>query len=1224
MRSDPQPPPTLDPATDQPTRVGKWHKVLYGTTAGLCTLVLALPLTSAVADAVDGPSATVAGAVFEDRDNDGRFDDDESGIAGVTVSDGQKIVVTDEGGRYSFESDTERRGNDLVFVTQPTGYTVGTDEFMTPRFYRDLGALAAGDTVEANFGLRKDEASKSGGFTFGNVADPHVNAQLSEQIQEINSTRQNLAFIQVSGDLTNNATDSQFDFYKAGTKGSKVPVWPAVGNHEYAAGTTYADRINNYRKHVGPEWYSFDYSDRHFLVLENNGAAPFAEQLEWAKADLAQHMTTGKHLVVLTHQPMNVPFGSSSVYDEYGKVLEQYGAELILVGHEHSNDVEPNSDFAGTAKHIQTNSSSYTIDNSPRGFRFINMNDKTFENPFRMYGAEKELTITSPAPGTAVPLDKFPGIQVNAYDTTDAPVSARFRLDGRGTWNELKSTGEFTWFSGLPPGLPNPIGKHTVEVQVFDKTGASWKGTSEFTFTDEKAIKPVAGADWSQHHGDASHSGVAQDIINPGQRLAWSYRTKGTFLTGSPVIVDGVVYAGTRDENGDGNSAVHAVSQATGKKLWSYPVPSSVHGTIAVSDGLVFVPTLRGTLFALNAQTGELVWRNDPDAAPEGFNQRTYGYYGVSVADGKVLFPYQTRHGEGSRGIIVALDVKTGKRIWASPMAGNTMSDGTPAVADGRVYVGNQDGSIVIAYDLKTGERLWTGTDTLGGWQDGIPSAADGRVFIGSNNGIIARDGATGATLWSYVSSHPSLVSSGATPAAATIKGNVVYMSFPSGAVTALNATTGAVIWDRLLPGSQYRGGSFTSPALTGNTLFVGANSGGFYALDAGTGQPMWQQNLGTWVSAGPAISGNTVVVGAFDGNLYAFTPGGTSAKPWPVVTGKVTDKATGAPAAGTAVTVVQNGTVIGTTSTDAAGTYRVGLEKGAGTYTIQSSRLGFATAAKEINATDGEAFTVDLEISPVNVDAGIGKRLPSGLVEGGVGDIVIENKKLAMAIAKVYNDPQLPNSTTGKVLDMAVTGQPDQLDWINLPYVSTAEPLGGSAWQQLQTRSTDVQIVENTGEKAVVRVTGTSVDHPGLNIVTTYTATADDQFITATTEFSNTSAAAMPVWVGDAMDHDGTGSRSAVSGYPVVTSGGPFSQVPDAKRWIGQSGTGPDNQTYGLIYSAESGAFTGYSQSNFTMSKFHLTIPAGGSHTISRKIVVASNQGSADKFAVLNEIAAQ
>ncbi len=1199
----------------QPTT--KYHKLLYGVTAGLAALVIGLPLTGVLADAIDAPSATISGTVFEDRDNDDQKDSDEAGLAGVSVSDGQQIVVTDAQGRYTFSTDVQRRDVDLVFVTQPAGYSVGTDEFKTPRFYRNLGQLAAGDTRQVDFSIRKDKASEDGGFTFGNVADPHVNAQLAEQITEINSTKQKLAFIQVSGDLTNNATDGEFQFYKAGTSSSKVPVWPAVGNHEYSAGSTYAARINNYRKHVGPEWYSFDYSDRHFLVLEDNGAAPFAEQLEWVKADLAQNVKNGKHLVVLTHQPMNVPFGSSSVYDAYGQVLEQYGAELILVGHEHSNDVEPKSDFAGTAKHIQTVSSSYTIDNSPRGFRFVNMHNKTFDNPFRIYGAEKDLTVVSPAPGTSIPRDGFPGIQVNAYDSSDAPVSVRHRIDN-GSWKPLYSTGEFTWYGTLPDSTQ--YGDHTLEVEAADKTGATWKATSKFTLTSEKAIKPVAGANWSQHHGDASHAGVATDTVAAGQRLAWSYRTKGTFLTGSPAIVDGVVYAGTRDENGDGNSAVHAVSLATGRKLWSYTVPSSVHGSIAVSDGLVFVPTLRGTLFAVDAKTGLPKWRNDPGPAPEGNNQRTYGYYGVTVAEGKVLYPYQTRHGEASRGLLVALDVKTGQRIWASPMTGATMSDGTPAVSNGHVYVGNETADRVISYNLETGALEWTGTAALGGWQDGIPSAADGRVFIGSGNGIIARDATTGATLWSYRSSWPSLVNGNATPAAAAIKGDVVYMGFPSGEVAALNAGTGAVIWKRLLPGKQYRGGSFTSPVVSGNTLFVGSNGGSFYALDAGTGQPLWQQDLGTWVSAGPVVSGNTVVVGALDGNLYAFTPGGVAAKPWPVVSGKVTKKDSGEPVAATAVSVVQNGTAIGSTSTDAAGNYRLALEKGAGTYTIQSAQLGYGTAAKEITVGDGGASDVNLEVSPVTVDAAIGKRLSGGLVEAGLDDIVIENKRLAMAISKVFQDPQLTPSGPGKVVDMAITGQQDQLDWINLPYVSTAEPLGGGAWQQTQVRSTDIRITENTGTKAVVQVTGASAENPDLKVVTTYTATADEQFVTAATTFTNATGTPLTVWAGDALDHDGAGSRSAVSGNAVITSGGPFSQQSDANRWIGQSGTGADNQTYGLVYSAGSGAFTGYSQSIWTMSKFKLDLAAGGSHTITRRIVAVSNEGATDKFAVLNQ----
>ena len=103
----------------------------------------AVPLTGALADAVDAPSATITGTVFEDRDNDGRIDDNETGLAGVSVSDGQQIVVTDLQGRYTFETDTERRDVDLVFITQPAGYSVGTDDNMTPKFYRNLGSLAA-------------------------------------------------------------------------------------------------------------------------------------------------------------------------------------------------------------------------------------------------------------------------------------------------------------------------------------------------------------------------------------------------------------------------------------------------------------------------------------------------------------------------------------------------------------------------------------------------------------------------------------------------------------------------------------------------------------------------------------------------------------------------------------------------------------------------------------------------------------------------------------------------------------------------------------------------------------------------------------------------------------------------------------------------------------------------------------------------------------------------
>ena len=60
----------------------------------------------------------------------------------------------------------------------------------------------------------------------------------------------------MAGDLTNNATDAEFLDYRASTATSRLPVWPAVGNHEFTGGPDYRTRIDNYRRHVGPEWYS--------------------------------------------------------------------------------------------------------------------------------------------------------------------------------------------------------------------------------------------------------------------------------------------------------------------------------------------------------------------------------------------------------------------------------------------------------------------------------------------------------------------------------------------------------------------------------------------------------------------------------------------------------------------------------------------------------------------------------------------------------------------------------------------------------------------------------------------------------------------------------------------------------------------------------------------------------------------------------------------------------
>ncbi len=728
------------------------HRALIGLTVTLALVVFAVQYAPKAAEALDPNEAAVSGVVFLDANSNGRQDGNEKGVGGVQVSDGVDIVRTDAEGRYSLAVDVARRITDIVFITQPVGYALPTDEYMTPRFYRTLGQLADGATQTADFALLKDNKSRDDNFSFANIADPHVNPDMAGQIQQINATAQNLAFIQVSGDLTNNATDAEFQYYRNATAASRLPVWPAVGNHEYFGGgqPTYAGRIDNYRKYVGPEWYSFDYGNRHFIVYDNCGGAPFDEQLDWVKRDLEAN-AKGKRVVVLIHQPMNVPFGSPSTYDSYKDVLEQYTTELVLVGHEHSNDTDV--EWVKGAKHIQTNSASYTIDHSPRGFRYVHMQRDSFENPFRMFGVQKSLSITSPAPDARV--SAVDEIQVNAYHTSDAVQSVRYRVD-RGGWKPLKSSGAFSWF-GKAGKLDK--GRHTIEVEAVADGGLRWSRTEKFNVTDQRPVPVEPGADWTQLHGDAAHTGVAADELKPEQLgLAWVHRTPGVILTGSPVVEDGVAFVGTRDEDGLDTNAVHAVEIRTGKAKWAFHTDASVHGSVAVADGIVYAPTIHGTLHAIDAATGKELWKREAERPDPPLNRRAYSYYGPAVADGKVYWPYQTRHGKASSGLLTALDAKTGATVWESPMNSSTMSDGTPAVAGGLVFVGNETADRIIAYDAATGVRKWVSTARLGGWQDAAPAAAGGRVFIGSGNGVIARDATTGADLWQYRSTDTSWI----------------------------------------------------------------------------------------------------------------------------------------------------------------------------------------------------------------------------------------------------------------------------------------------------------------------------------------------------------------------------------------------------------------------------------------------------------------------------------
>ncbi|RAP75756.1 PQQ-binding-like beta-propeller repeat protein [Paenibacillus montanisoli] len=829
------------------------------TTAAMAGLALAAVIKPVMAGT---PESTVSGVVFADKNGNGARDINEQGIPGVRVSDGASIVVSDSQGNYTLTVNPNRRKTDLVFVTVPDGYKVPVNESMIPQFYQNLGQLQADESRVADFALQPAPETQNPNFDFVGIADVHVQAgttnnreRFTGQLAQLNELTGSPAFITISGDITNGASDNEFKDFTASTATSKLPVYPAVGNHDFTGGADFSARIDRYRNYLGPEWYSYDYGKKHFIILENNLGMREADQMAWLKADLEQ---TGKdtEIVVITHRPFNNPqTPDAAEAKKYIDLLGQYNTRLVLMGHTHVNDVA--TDTIKSADHVVTNSSSYTIDQTPNGFRVVSFHGGKETHPYKMYGVNKNLVIVSPAPGSKVPQGNVQ-LQANAYNTSSRVTEAMYRIDGQ-EWHKLSPTGEMTW-SAEWKADKEALGEHTIEVRVTDDGSRTWSESSRFTLVgaDEAAI-PAQGANWPMFHGNAQHTGEALDELSPELQLAWSHLTDGTILTSSPAIVDGSVFIGTRDENGTEQNSVLSLDLKTGRENWKFVPDAQIQASPSVANGIVYASSIRGTLYALDVKTGQKLWEK---SIGQQDVQRAWMYYSPTVADGIVYQAYSSKGG----GEIMALDARTGDAVWTAKLAGGWIAENAPVVKDGKVYVG-ADGGYLIALDAKDGKQVWR-KQPAGGWMHSLPAIADGKVYMGYGGGLlVALNAETGAEVWRYRSEGESYIAGGTTGSSPAVVDGVVYMGFPNGKVEALKADNGEKLWS-----AATEGGIISSAAVSGATVYIGSNDGKLYALDKQNGTVQWSYKIGAWVASSPAISGNSLVVGAFDGNVYAFT----------------------------------------------------------------------------------------------------------------------------------------------------------------------------------------------------------------------------------------------------------------------------------------------------------------------------------------------------------------
>ena len=135
--------------------------------------------------------------------------------------------------------------------------------------------------------------------------------------------------------------------------------------------------------------------------------------------------------------------------------------------------------------------------------------------------------------------------------------------------------------------------------------------------------------------------------------------------------------------------------------------PGSHQAPPLVNNGVMFISTPNNQVAAYDAKTGTLLWRYKR-VRPEGAFVAHPSNRGLALYGDKVYY------GAGEA-VVVALDAKTGKEVWAKEVFNNKVNyyiTLAPLAADGKILVGASGGEFgvrgyVAALDPDTGNEVW-------------------------------------------------------------------------------------------------------------------------------------------------------------------------------------------------------------------------------------------------------------------------------------------------------------------------------------------------------------------------------------------------------------------------------------------------------------------------------------------------------------------------------------
>lgn len=561
-------------------------------------------------------------------------------------------------------------------------------------------------------------------FTFAFISDTHIGNQTSEEdlIRTINNinTDSSIAFVVITGDITEFGSDEELRLAKAIFDGLNKPWFIIPGNHD----SNWSESgSNSFKKIFGAETFQFIHNNYFFMGTASGpnmrmspGQVP-REHIVWIDSSLVNMRDKTMPVVYLNHYPQD-----SSLNNWYEVIdrLKTRNIQLILCGHGHANRA---LNFEGIPAVMGR--SNLRAKNPEGGFNIVTIRDgvASFEERNSVTGLQKQWTrVTLKNYAAALDTAKYfrPSYTVNSE------------------YKNVKRIWQYTDNSD--------IGSGTAAADQF--IVASNTGGSVYALSKKSGKKvwqyQTGGKIYSTPEINGNRVVVASTDNNiycldlKNGRLQWKHET-GKPIVANPIVRNQTVFIGSSD------GYFRALQLNTGKTRWQYDsVKNFVVTKPLFYNNKIFFGSWGNELYVLEVNTGKLVWKWNNGSPNRMFSPAAC--YPVA-AKGKVFIVAPDRY-------MTAFDAETGNVLWRKLDPANRVRESMGLSSDSNlVYAKTMDGFVIgVSTEAADMEVLWKAETQLG--YELAPTAlveSQGTVFIPSDKGVVtAVQRSDGKILWKH------------------------------------------------------------------------------------------------------------------------------------------------------------------------------------------------------------------------------------------------------------------------------------------------------------------------------------------------------------------------------------------------------------------------------------------------------------------------------------------